>query len=149
MMNKESETYAPQYRRRSSGAFTIVEIMVVVVIIAALATMIAPKFFGQIGKTKHTVAEQKLKTLESVVDAFYLSYDRLPERLEDVVVRPADIAEEQWDVPAIKSKDLLDPWGNTYIYKMPGEHGMYDLYTLGKDGQPGGEHENADISNWE
>ena len=149
-MKKKTEpsTRPSHVCRRRAAAFTIIEIMVVVIIIAALATMIAPKFFGHIGKTKQTVAGQKLKAIENVIDAFYLDYERLPESLDDLVVRPADIPEEKWEDPPIKSKDLLDPWGNRYVYRQPGEHSKYDLYTLGKDGQPGGEKDNADITNW-
>ena len=149
-MNKRAERDAPRSRglRNLRGAFTIVEIMVVVIIISVLATMIAPRFFGQIGKTKRAVAGQKIKAIESVVDAFYFDYGRMPESLDELVTRPADIAEENWQDPPIKAKELKDPWGRDFIYVCPGQHGRYDLCSLGRDGQVGGEKEDADITNW-
>ena len=57
-------------------------------------------------------------------------------------------AEAKWEGPYLKKAIPLDPWGNAYVFKLPGEHGDYDLLSLGKDGQPGGEGEAADITNW-
>ncbi len=132
---------------RSVG-FTIVEILVVVVIIAVLATMIVPRFFGRVESAKHGVAKQKLVEIEKAVEMFSYDYGRLPEALDELVNRPADIPEEKWNPPTLKAKDLLDPWAREYVYKRPGEHGPYDLYSLGADGQAGGEKENEDITNW-
>ena len=122
---------------RRRGGFTIVEILVVVVIIGVLATMIVPKLFSKVGKAKQSVAKQKLAVLEGVVETFSAEYGRLPESLDDLVQRPADIPEEMWETPTVKPKDLLDPWGRTFIYKQPGDHSVYDLYSLGKDEQEG------------
>ena len=135
-------------RKRRGGGFTIVEIIVVVVIIAVLATMIMPKLMGRVGKAKHGVAIQKLVEIEKAVEMFYYDYDRLPETLEELVVRPADIDESKWDDPSIKAKDLMDPWGREFIFKKPGDHGKYDIYSLGADGLEGGEKDNEDIHNW-
>ena len=135
-------------RAETRSAFTIVEILVVVVIIAVLATMIVPKFFGKVGTTRQSVAIANLKIIESVIDTFCLDYERFPESLDELIERPADIPEEKWDYPSIKAKELLDPWGRRFVYTQPGEHGPYDLYSLGKDGQVGGEKEDADVVNW-
>ena len=133
-------------RRRT--AFTIVEILVVVLVIAVLATMIVPRFFGEVGRAKHSVAKTKLVEIEKAIETFSYEYERLPESLDELVNRPADIPEEKWSPPRIKAKDLLDPWEREYVYTKPGEHGPYDLFSLGADGQPGGEKEDADITNW-
>ena len=135
-------------RAETRSAFTIVEILVVVVIIAVLATMIVPKFFGKVGTTRQSVAIANLKIIESVIDTFCLDYERFPESLDELIERPADIPEEKWDYSPIKAKELLDPWGRQFVYTQPGEHGPYDLYSLGKDGQVGGEKEDADVVNW-
>jgi general secretion pathway protein G len=139
-------------RRRRPGrrtGFTIVEVLVVVVIIAALATLIVPRFFGRVGEAKAGVAKSKLAQIESAVVMFEHDYGRLPESLDELVARPAEITEEQWKPPMLRPKDLIDPWGRPFLYKQPGDHGLYDLYSLGADGKPGGEKENADITNWD
>ena len=131
-------------------AFTIVEILVVVIIIAVLAAMVGPKFFGQIGKAKRSVAMQKLAEVEKAIDIFRYTYERLPENLYELVDRPPDIPEEKWDTPILKAKDLIDPWEREFIYRKPGDHGPYDLMSLGRDGEPGGEEkDDADVVNWE
>ena len=141
------QTPAPQRRT----GFTIVEIIVVVIIISALATMILPRLFERVGQAKQGVARQKLVEIEKAIEMFSLDYGRPPENLDELVNRPADIAEEDWNQPALKAKELLDPWGRPFIYKQPGEHGPYDLYSLGADGEIGGEEsnkDNTDVVNW-
>ena len=129
-------------------AFTIVEILVVVVIIAALATLILPRYFSKIGTAKTSIAKQKIAEIEKAIEMFSIEYGRLPADLGELVERPADIPEEKWDAPAIKEKDLVDPWDRPFIYFVPGDHGRYDLLSYGADGEAGGEKDNADIINW-
>jgi general secretion pathway protein G len=133
---------------RGRAGFTMVEILVVVVIIAALATLILPRYFSKIGTAKVSIAKQKLAEIEKAVEMFSIEYGRLPADLEELVVRPADIPEDKWSQPALKEKDLLDPWDRPFQYFVPGDHGPYDLMSLGADGETGGEKENADIVNW-
>jgi len=139
----------PQTRRRRRAAFTIAEVLVVVVIIAVLATLIAPKLWSRIGTARHGVATQNVAEIEKAIDMFVTDYGRLPEALDELVHRPADIDEADWTPPSLKAKNLTDPWGRPYLYRAPGEHGPFDLYSLGADGQDGGEKDNADITNWE
>jgi general secretion pathway protein G len=136
-------------KKRTRAAFTMVEIIVVVIIIAALAGLILPKFIGRVGSAKQSVAKQKLSEIEKAVDTFSYDYGRLPVTLNELVSRPSDVSEEKWNAPSLRSKDLLDPWGREFVYQQPGEHGPYDLMSYGADGQPGGEKENADVVNWE
>ena len=135
-------------RRLNRRAFTIVEILVVVIIIGVLATLIAPKLFQHIGQAQQTVAKNNIIAIENAIDIFRVTYDRMPKTLEELVTRPADIDEAKWNSPTIKAKNLLDPWGREFIYKQPGEHGVFDIYSLGKDGQEGGKKDNADVTNW-
>ena len=128
--------------------FTMVEIIVVVIIIAVLAGAILPRFFGRVGTAKHSVAKQKLSEIEKAVDMFSYDYGRLPQTLDELVYRPGDIPEDKWNSPTLKPKDLIDPCVNEFIYRQPGEHGAYDLYSLGGDAQVGGEKENEDVVNW-
>ncbi len=134
---------------RNRRGFTIVEILVVVIIIAVLATMIVPRFLGRVGLSRQAVAKAKLAEIEKAVEIFSYDYDRWPVNLDELVNRPGDIDEGKWQPATIRDKDLLDPWGQQFLYRQPGEHGIYDIYTLGKDGQEGGEDEDADIGNWE
>ena len=135
-------------RRYDRRAFTIVEILVVVIIIALLAALIVPKFLGRVGQAEQTVAKANLAKIDTAIVIFSHDYRRFPLNLDELVTRPADIEEAEWNPPDIKEKDLLDPWGHQFVYKQPGDHGVYDLYSLGKDGQEGGEKENADVCNW-
>ena len=133
---------------RARRAFTIVEILVVVVIIAVLATMIVPRYFSKIGTAKAGVAKQKLAEIEKAVELFSVEYGRLPADIEELVFRPSDIPEEKWSQPILKEKDLLDPWDRPFQYLVPGDHGPYDLFSYGADGEAGGDKENADVVNW-
>ena len=141
-MNKKSQ-------RQNRRAFTIVEILVVVVIIALLAGLIVPKFAGRLGQTKQSVAKMNITKIEQAIDIFYYDYDRYPRDLDELVTRPANINQANWIEPTLRAKDLMDPWKRKFEYRQPGDHGAYDVYTLGKDGQEGGEGEDADIGNWE
>ena len=79
----------------------------------------------------------------------WIRCERYPQSLSELVERPTDIDESRWVPPEIKPKQLKDPWRNLYQYRIPGEHGPYDLFCFGRDGQEGGEGEDADINNWE
>lgn len=136
-------------RRAASSGFTLVEVLVVVVIIAVLATMIVSQYFGRVGDAQHAVGKQRLAQIEQAISMFYLDYERMPVDLGELVTRPTDIEPEQWKPPTLRARDLLDPWGQPYIYRYPGMHGQFDLYSLGKDGQEGGQGENAPITNWD
>ncbi len=134
---------------RKINGFTLLELLVVMVIIGLLAGLVAPRYFGQVAKSQVKVAAAQIDSLDKALIQFRLDTDRFPtteENLDALNAQPADTV--GWTGPYLKKKVPMDPWGRPYLYRSPGEHGDFDLYTLGKDGTPGGAAENSDISNW-
>jgi len=134
--------------RESAAGFTLLELLVVVVIIGLLAGFVAPRYFGQVGKSEMAVAKAQIDALEKALDQYRLDTGRYPSNelgLKALVDRPA--SEPKWLGPYLRKSVPLDPWGKPYMYKVPGEKGDFDLVSYGKDGQPGGAGEAADISN--
>ena len=129
-------------------AFTIVELLVVILIISMLVVFVAPKMFRELGKAKGDIAKAKMANIENAIGRFYIACGRYPEELEELLVAPADI-EEKWSGPYLKRSELFDTWDNPYIYVEEGEinPGSFDLISLGADGQEGGEDDDADIYN--
>jgi general secretion pathway protein G len=134
---------------RLCRGFTLLELLVVMVIIGLLAGYVGPKYFSQIGKSEVKAARAQIDALGKALDQYRLDTGHYPgteEGLAALNTRPANQA--KWDGPYLTKSVPVDPWGNPYIYKLPGTHGDYDLLSYGKDGQPGGEGEAADITNW-
>jgi len=139
-------------KNRKRKAFTLVELLVVVLIITMLAAFVTPKFFSGIGKTKAQLTKAKMAIIENALARFYIDCGRYPddsEGLEVLVMAPADIEEGKWNGPYLKRSDLLDLWDNPYIYVAEGEYnpGSFDLVSLGADLMDGGEGDNEDIIN--
>lgn len=135
-------------RARAQG-FTLLELLVVMVILGLLAGYVAPKYFAQVGKSEVKVARSQIEALEKALDMYRLETGQFPtteQGLDALVSRPQK--EPKWSGPYLKKAVPRDPWGRVYVFKSPGEHGDYDLYSLGKDGRPGGDGEGADITNW-
>ncbi len=133
-------------------AFTLVELLVVVLIITMLAAFVAPKMFSGIGKTKADLTKAKMAIIENALNRFYIDCGRYPddsEGLEVLVMPPADMEDGKWRGPYLKRSELLDFWDNPYIYVAEGEYnpGSFDLISLGADGMDGGEDDNMDIYN--
>ena len=138
-----------RHKYGSSTGFTLLELLVVMVIIGLLAGYVGPKYFGQIGKSETKVARAQLDGLEKALDQYRLDTGHYPapeSGLAGLIQKPPN--EAKWDGPYLKKIVPMDPWGRPYIYKVPGEHGEYDLVSYGKDGQPGGTGEASDIVNW-
>jgi general secretion pathway protein G len=131
-----------------SGGFTLLELLVVVAIIGLLAGYVAPRYFGQVGRSEVNAAKAQIDALEKALDQYRLDTGTFPSNelgLNALVQRPPN--EPKWNGPYLRKGVPLDPWGKPYIYKMPGEKGEYDLTSYGKDGQPGGTGESADLTN--
>lgn len=134
-------------RARASG-FTLLELLVVVVIIGLLAAYVGPKYFAQLGKSEVTVARAQIEALEKALDNFRLDVGRYPtteEGLNALLVKPD--AATAWNGPYLKKAVPPDPWRHPYTYKAPGTKSEFEIVSFGKDGQPGGTGDDADISN--
>lgn len=136
-------------RVQASRGFTLLELLVVMVIIGLLAGFVGPKFFGQIGKSEVKIARAQIDALQKALDQYRLDVGRYPssqEGLAALMSRPAD--ESRWAGPYLSKAVPKDPWQNDYLYRSPGEHGEYDLYSWGRDGREGGSGEDADLTSW-
>ncbi|HYA27089.1 MAG TPA: type II secretion system major pseudopilin GspG [Thermodesulfovibrionales bacterium] len=131
------------------SGFTLVELLVVMVIIGLLATLVAPGLIKQLGKSQQAAAKSQIASLEQALDKFRLDVGRYPSSQEGLNSLLTNPGVDSWDGPYVKSSLLNDPWGRPYHYDFPGVHGEYDLYSYGRDGQPGGEKEDKDITNWD
>ena len=132
-----------------SKGFTLLELLVVMVIIGLLAGYVGPRLFSQIGKSETKAAKAQINALESALDQYRLDTGRYPsteQGLAALMVKPAN--ENRWAGPYLRKNIPDDPWGKPYLYKQPGEHGEFDLFSYGKDGAPGGTGDAADVVNW-
>ena len=135
-------------RTRDRG-ITLIELLVVMVIIAMFATLVGQRLFRNVERARQTTAKAQISEFETVLDVFRLDIGRYPssdEGLEALRARPGNIG--NWDGPYLRKDVPVDPWGHPYVYRFPGQHGDYDLFSLGADGQEGGEADAADVTNW-
>jgi len=122
----------------------------VLAILGLLVALAAPRVIKYLGSAKSDTARIQIEKLGGVLDLYRLETGRYPseqEGLQALVEKPAQ--DDAWNGPYLKNREsLTDPWGDLYVYRMPGEHGEYDLYTLGADSKQGGDDEDHDITNW-
>jgi len=137
-------------RNRGGRGFTLLELLVVMVIIGLLAGFVAPRYFAQVGKSRVKAAHAQIDALDKALEQFRLDVGRLPtseEGLPALNAPPSGVT--NWEGPYLKKAVPLDPWGHAYVYAQPGTHqNDFDLMSYGRDGQPGGTGEDADITNW-
>ena len=147
-------TSKPRYQKqaaRGDDGFTLIELLVVMVILVLLASVAGPRVVGYLGSSKTKVARVQLESLGSSIELFRLDVGRYPttaEGLKSLVERPTGMA--AWNGPYLTTVGVPpDPWSRPYIFVSPGKNRPFDLSSLGADGLPGGDGENADITNWE
>lgn len=132
---------------RTVRGFTLLELLVVMVIIGLLAAYVGPRYFAQLGKSEQAAAKAQIEALAKALDTYRLDTGHYPSTdagLSALVVKPA--SEPKWQGPYLQKEVPLDPWGRAYLYRLAMDGGEFELKSLGKDGQPGGEAENADVS---
>ncbi len=140
-------------RRRRSGGFTLIEIMVVVIVLGILAAVIIPNFTGRTDEARVAKARADISELATVLEQFRLDMRRYPTEIEGLeVLRTPPSAEdaELWKGPYIRKPVPLDPWGDPYRYSSPAPNGLdeYGIESFGADKQPGGEGYAMDINTW-
>jgi general secretion pathway protein G len=133
-----------------ASGFTLIELLVVLAILGMIVAFVTPQVLKYLGRAKTDAAHIQIENLAGALDLFRLDVGRYPtqtEGLEALVEHPSGL--NSWNGPYLKQKSIpADPWGRAYVYKIPGDHGDYDLYSLGADGAPGGTGENQDVTNW-
>jgi len=137
-------------RRPRTRGFTLIELLVVLMILGLLAGLVGPRVLKHLGGAKTDTARLQIEELGAGLDLYHLEIGRYPtteEGLAALAEPPAGVA--NWNGPYLRKKNVpTDPWGNEYRYSAPGEHGDYDLYSLGRDGSDGGNGEDEDIVSW-
>lgn len=140
-------------RLRRTGGFTLIEIMVVVVILGLLAAVLVPRLMGRTEQAKQTAARLDIRTIQGSLDLFKLDNGFYPstEQGLEALVRPPEVGRpaKSFKKGGYLDKVPRDPWGNPYVFASPGTHGDFDISSLGADGTPGGEGEDADVNSWD
>jgi len=138
-------------KKRQNKGFSLIELLVVLVILGLLAGVVAPQVMKHLAKAKSDTARLQIEDFGAALDLYYLEladYPTTEQGLQALIQAPDNV--KNWNGPYLKKKKIPDdPWNHPYQYRSPGEHGAYDLFTLGKDNQQGGEKENKDILSWE
>ena len=137
--------------RRNTAGFTLIELLVVLVILGLLAGLVGPRVIKHLGESKTKTAMLQIQELSSALDLYRLevgTYPTTDQGLEALVEKPVGVA--LWNGPYLRKKTIrLDPWGQPYKYRSPGEHDAFDIYTYGADNAEGGEGEARDVLGWE
>ena len=141
-----------QLKNKKQSGFTLIEVIVVVVILGILASVVVPKVVNRTGQAQIVKAKQDIRAMESALQLYRVDnfdYPTTDQGLLALSQRPTSSPEPQnWQTGGYIKSVPKDPWGNDYQYLNPGENSEVDIFSLGKDGRPGGEGENADIGNW-
>lgn len=142
--------FLKKVRSSTVEGYTLLELLVVLAIIALLIGFVAPKMMGYLGRAKVDAAKVQLHNVSTAIELYRLDTGAYPteaEGLRALLEKPGAV--DRWNGPYLTRADgILDPWGQPFIYKQPGQHGDYDLMSYGADKQPGGEGDDADVTSW-
>jgi len=137
-------------RSRGQRGFTLIELLVVIIVLGLLVGLVGPRLFGRVGQSKQAAARAQIELLGAGLDQYRLDAGSYPTTSQGLDALQRNPGAANWNGPYLKKAVPKDPWGNAYKYRCcPGQHGDYDLWSEGGDGQPGGEGENADITSWD
>ena len=141
--------YTRSFPSRSSGGFTLLELVMVLVIIGVILAMVGPRVFNSLGRASSERAKVQIEQIGSALELYKLDTGRYPNTQEGLgALLGAPSGTANWNGPYLKdAKHLKDPWSNNFVYRSPADKGGYDLVSLGADGKEGGEGENKDIRN--
>lgn len=143
----------PSYSPRQARGFTLIELLIVMVILGLLASLVGPRLFGQLDASKVKAARTQIEMVGAALDTYRLDMSQYPSTEQGIRAlsdKPADQADAlKWRGPYLKKRVDKDPWGNSYVYKAPGEKADYELSSLGSDGKEGGSGDGTDIHSWE
>lgn len=135
-------------RKPQERGFSLIELIVVLVILGLLATVVGPRVMDRLGKGKVDIAKMQVSELSGALDLYRFDVGRYPTSAEGLNALVANPGVENWSGPYLKKGVPKDPWNREYQYRSPGEHGDFDLYSLGADGTEGGDGENVDAVSW-
>ena len=148
LIRLQNKAIGSRSRRRG---FTLVELLVVLAILGLLVGLVGPQVMKALGGSKTKTARIQIEDLSATLDIYRLELGRYPttnDGLQALVENTAGAA--NWNGPYLKKNQVpKDPWGNDYQYRSPGEHGSFDIWSLGADNRESGEGENQDILGWE
>ncbi len=148
-MLAQSNVFKKHNHRSKNSGFTLLELLVVMVIIGLLAGYVGPKYFEQIGKSETKTARAQIDSLGKALDQYRIEVGQYPSTEQGLAALNKNPTNDtKWSGPYLKKNVPNDPWSRPYLYKYPGEHGDYDLYSLGKDGLQGGAKESEDVVSW-
>ncbi len=129
-------------RAQTRNGFTLIELLIVIVILGLLASLVAPEMMGKVDDSKIKTAQTQMNMFETSLNTYRLDMGRYPDELDELLASD----KPNWAGPYLPKEVPLDPWGNEYVYRMPGDDGApFTLLSYGADGQAGGEENNADI----
>lgn len=129
--------------------FSLIELLIVMVILGLLAGLVGPKLFGKVDSSKQKAAKTQISLFESALDTYRLDNSKFPSTEQGLkALREKPEGAAKWKGPYLPKDIPMDPWGNAYVYRCPGEHGDFDIIAQGADNAPGGEGNDMDIVSW-
>ena len=134
-------------RTSRSHGFSLIELLLVLLLLGLIFSLVVPSIIGRSESAKHDIARSQVERLSMAVETYYLDTGKIPREIQALVEKPGDAP--NWNGEYVKESLLTDPWGNEYQYRAPGEHGEFDIYSYGRDGQAGGEGSSADVTSWD